>query len=185
MIDSISITIDNKKIEVSKGTTLLELSKMVQEHYDLPIILAKVDDQYKELSFVLLNDARVEFLTLKDRQGNRAYLSGLVYMLVYTARKVLRNNELSVQHSIDKGLYVSTKKKITPEQIALLKEEMKNIVKLNLPIEKLNVNRIDAIDYFEKVNDYSKKELLKYNTNSFITLYIISFSVLCLLKPDV
>lgn len=171
MIDSISITIDNKKIEVSKGTTLLELSKMVQEHYDLPIILAKVDDQYKELSFVLLNDARVEFLTLKDRQGNRAYLSGLVYMLVYTARKVLRNNELTVQHSIDKGLYVSTKKKVTPEQIALLKEEMKNIVKLNLPIEKLNVNRIDAIDYFEKVNDYSKKELLKYNTNSFITLY--------------
>lgn len=171
MIDSISITIDNKKIEVSKGTTLLELSRMVQEHYDLPIILAKVDDQYKELSFVLLNDARVEFLTLKDRQGNRAYLSGLVYMLVYTARKVLRNNELTVQHSIDKGLYVSTKKKITPEQIALLKEEMKNIVKLNLPIEKLNVNRIDAIDYFEKVNDYSKKELLKYNTNSFITLY--------------
>lgn len=171
MIDSISITIDNKKIEVSKGTTLLELSKMVQEHYDLPIILAKVDDQYKELSFVLLNDARVEFLTLKDRHGNRAYLSGLVYMLVYAARKVLRNNELTVQHSIDKGLYVSTKKKITPEQIVLLKEEMKNIVKLNLPIEKLNVNRIDAIDYFEKVSDYSKKELLKYNTNSFITLY--------------
>lgn len=171
MIDSISITIDNKKIEVSKGTTLLELSKMVQEHYDLPIILAKVDDQYKELSFVLLNDARVEFLTLKDRQGNRAYLSGLVYMLVYAARKVLKNNELTVQHSIDKGLYISAKKKITPEQIALLKEEMKNIVKLNLPIEKLNVNRIDAIDYFEKVNDYSKKELLKYNTNSFITLY--------------
>lgn len=171
MIDSISITIDNKKIEVSKGTTLLELSKMVQEYYDLPIILAKVDDQYKELSFVLLNDAKVDFLTLKDRQGNRAYVSGLVYMLVYAARRILRNNELTVQHSIDKGLYVSTKKKITQEQVALLKEEMKNIVKLNLPIEKLNVNRIDAIDYFEKINDFSKKELLKYNTNSFITLY--------------
>ena len=41
----------------------------------------------------------------------------------------------------------------------------------NMPIEKMNVNRMDAIDYFESVKDESKVNLLKYNTNTFITLY--------------
>lgn len=171
MIENIIVTINNKDLEVSKGTTLRELAKTFQEYYELPIILAKVDGQYRELSFVLLKKCKIEFLTISDRQANRAYLNGLVYMMIYATKKVLKNNELVVQHAIDKGLYISAKKKITVEQVKALKEEMKEVVKLNLPIEKLNVNRIDAIDYFDKVKDESKKELLKYNTNTFITLY--------------
>ena len=171
MIENINVTIDNKNIEVSKGTTLLEISKLFQSEYKLPIILAKVDGQYRELSFVLLRNCTVELLTLRDRQANRAYVNGLIYLLIYAYKKVLKGNELIVQHSIDKGIYINSRKKITEQQVESLKEEMKNIIKLNLPIEKLNVNRIDAIDYFDKVKDNSKKELLKYNTNSFITLY--------------
>ena len=171
MIENINVTIDNKNIEVSKGTTLLEISKLFQSEYKLPIILAKVDGQYRELSFVLLRNCTVELLTLRDRQANRAYVNGLIYLLIYASKKVLKGNELIVQHSIDKGIYINSRKKITEQQVENLKEEMKNIIKLNLPIEKLNVNRIDAIDYFDKVKDNSKKELLKYNTNSFITLY--------------
>ena len=171
MIENINVTIDNKNIEVSKGTTLLEISKLFQSEYKLPIILAKVDGQYRELSFVLLRNCTVELLTLRDRQANRAYVNGLIYLLIYASKKVLKGNELIVQHSIDKGIYINSRKKITEQQVESLKEEMKNIIKLNLPIEKLNVNRIDAIDYFDKVKDNSKKELLKYNTNSFITLY--------------
>jgi len=48
---------------------------------------------------------------------------------------------------------------------------MKEIIKINLPIEKINANRIDAIKYFEDIKDDSKVDLLKYNTNTFITLY--------------
>lgn len=171
MIENIIVTINKKEIQVPKGTTLKEISKTYQGNYSSPIILGKVNGQYRELSFVLIKDCEVEFLTTLDKQANRAYVSGLVYVMIFAAKKVLKNNELVVQHSIDKGLYISCKKKITSEQVKELKEKMKEIIEMNLPIEKLNVNRIDAIDYFEKTGDLSKKDLLKYNTNTFITLY--------------
>lgn len=171
MIENIKITIDNKTIEVSKGTSLYEISKLFQQDYSLPIILAKVNNQYKELSSIINKDSKIEFLTTADKEANRAYVNGLLYLVTYAGKKILKNNTLICQHSIDKGIYVRCSKKITREDVIELKKEMKNLVKLNMPIEKMNVNRMDAIDYFESVKDESKVNLLKYNTNTFITLY--------------
>ncbi len=171
MIEDINVVVNNKKINVSKGTTLYELSKQFENEYSLPIILAKVNNQYKELSSTFSKDSNIEFLTIKDKEANRTYVSGLLYILAYAAKKVLRGNKLIFNHSLDKGIYISSKNKISKEQVSMLKDEMNNIVNLGLPIEKMNVNRIDAIEYFETVGDISKVNLLKYNTNTFITLY--------------
>lgn len=171
MIEDINVVVNDKKINVSKGTTLYELSKQFEKEYSLPIILAKVNNQYKELSSTFSKDSNIEFLTIKDKEANRTYVSGLLYILAYAAKKVLRGNKLIFNHSLDKGIYISSKNKISKEQVSMLKDEMNNIVNLGLPIEKMNVNRIDAIEYFETVGDISKVNLLKYNTNTFITLY--------------
>lgn len=171
MIENVTVTINNKKINVSKGTSLYEIAQQFQEEYDLPIILAKVNNQYKELSSPINKDASIELLTIKDKEANRSYVNGLLYLLAYAAKKVLRGNKLVFKHSLDKGIYISSSHKITKDQVNLLKNEMLEVAKLNLPIEKMNVNRIDAIEYFESVGDKSKVNLLKYNTNTFITLY--------------
>lgn len=171
MIENVTVTINNKKINVSKGTSLYEIAQQFQEEYDLPIILAKVNNQYKELSSPINKDASIELLTIKDKEANRSYVNGLLYLLAYAAKKVLRGNKLVFKHSLDKGIYISSSHKISKDQVNLLKNEMLEVAKLNLPIEKMNVNRIDAIEYFESVGDKSKVNLLKYNTNTFITLY--------------
>ena len=76
MIENIKITIDNKTIEVSKGTSLYEISKLFQQDYSLPIILAKVNNQYKELSSIINKDSKIEFLTIDDKEANRSYVNG-------------------------------------------------------------------------------------------------------------
>ena len=172
MIDEkVIIGVLGKKMEVVRGTSLKELSKSYQSDFDLPIILAKVDGVYKELNSTIKRACDVEFVTLEDKEANRAYLNGLIYLVMYAAKKCLKNNRVIVQHSIDKGLFIQTRRKITSEEVDLLKSTMKEIIKLDLPIEKLNVNRKEAIEYFKSIGDDKKVELLKYNTNSFITLY--------------
>ena len=89
MIENVTVTINNKKINVSKGTSLYEIAQQFQEEYDLPIILAKVNNQYKELSSPINKDASIELLTIKDKEANRSYVNGLLYLLAYAAKKVL------------------------------------------------------------------------------------------------
>ena len=64
MIENVTVTINNKKINVSKGTSLYEIAQQFQEEYDLPIILAKVNNQYKELSSLSNKDDSIELLTI-------------------------------------------------------------------------------------------------------------------------
>ena len=87
MIENVTVTINNKKINVSKGTSLYEIAQQFQEEYDLPIILAKVNNQYKELSSPINKDASIELLTIKDKEANRSYVNGLLYLLAYAAKK--------------------------------------------------------------------------------------------------
>lgn len=171
MNELLNIKINGKKIKIIKGTTLKELSSNFLEQCKVPIILAKVNGRYRELSQQINKDCEIEFVSIDDKEGNRAYVNGLLYLITYAGKKVFKNCNFYVQHSIDKGIYIKTSKSITLDDINSLKKQMKEIIKINLPIEKINANRIDAIKYFEDIKDESKVELLKYNTNTFITLY--------------
>lgn len=170
MIENIKVTVMGEEKEVSKNTTYLELSRMYQSSFKNPIIIAKQNNQYKELSEKIDEDGNIEFCDYKDREANRIYLNGLVYLTIY-AFKDLYGGKIRVKHSLDKGLYVETDIKIDEEKISFLKKRMHELVAMNLPIDKINVDRLDAIKYFKSINDESKVGLMKYNTNTYVTLY--------------
>ena len=48
---------------------------------------------------------------------------------------------------------------------------MKEIIKKDMPITKLTVDRIEAINYFKEIGDEVKASTMKYNTNNYVTLY--------------
>ena len=170
MIENIKVTVMGEEKEVSKNTTYLELSRMYQSSFKNPIIIAKQNNQYKELSEKIDEDGNIEFCDYKDREANRIYLNGLVYLTIY-AFKDLYGGKIRVKHSLDKGLYVETDIKIDEEKISFLKKRMHELVAMNLPIDMINVDRLDAIKYFKSINDESKVGLMKYNTNTYVTLY--------------
>lgn len=172
MIEPIEITIDNKKYKYSKDITLQEIYMEHQGDFRYPIILAKVNNRLKELSTRIKEDSEVEFLDLTSRDGNRAHLNGLIFVMQYAVKKLYgKGADIIVQHSLDKGLYIQTSFKLTEEKLSLIKATMKDIIKKDLPITKVTIDRIEAIKYFEEIGDTTKAGVLKYNTNSYITLY--------------
>ena len=170
MIENIKIKVMGEEREVSKNTTFFELSKMYQNKFSFPIIVAKQDNNYKELSLKITNSGDITFYDFNDREGNRIYLNGLVYLTIY-AFNDLFGGKIRVKYSIDKGLYIETDIKIDENKIEHLKKHMHVLIDMDLPIDRINVDRLDAIKYFESVGDDSKVGLMKYNTNTYVTLY--------------
>ena len=170
-MDNVKVNINDEIIEVPRGTTLEELSKNYQKNFKYTIILAKVNGIYKELIETINKDCTIEFFDLTDRGTNRVFLNGLIYLTIYAAKNVLGNNKLTVNHSLDKGLYIATSKKITEEDITKLSEEMKKIVSQDLEITKVAVTRLDAINYFNSVGNPVKADLMKYVSSTHVNLY--------------
>lgn len=172
MNDNIILTINNKTYEYPKDIRLEEVSKDFMESYKYPIILARVGNALKEMGTALQKDATIEFLDLTSREGNRAHISGLTYLIIYAVKTLFGPNaNIYVQHSLDKGLYIETNFDLNEEVLDQIKMEMQKLVDNDLDITRLTIDRIEAIKYFESVKDYAKAGVLKYNTNTYITLY--------------
>lgn len=168
---NIQIKVLNKTLEVIQGTTLLEISKLVEEHFKYPIILAKIDNEYLELNYKVMENCTIEFLDLTDSFANRVYVNGLIFLVIYSTKEKYPELKLRVLHSIDKGLYIETNQKITSDIVDHIKEKMEEVVARGMEISKINVTRMDAIDYFKSRDDLSKVGIMKYNTNTYVTLY--------------
>ena len=172
MIEQIEITINNKTYKYSRGVTLQEIYMEHQEQHQYPIILAKVNNRIKELSYHIKENSRVEFLDLTSPEGNRVHISGLKFIMIYAVKKIFgKTADVYVKHSIDKSLYCQTTFKLTDEKLQLIKEEMKKIVKKDMPITKLTIDRLEAIKYFTEIGDNTKAGVMKYNTDNYIHLY--------------
>lgn len=171
-MDSVKVCVNGNTIEVTDGTSLEELSKLYQDNFKYDIILAKVDGIYEELNETIHKDCTVEFLDLTDKGANQVYLNGLIYLVIYATKRLFgRQIEIKVNHSIDKGLYIETSRRITEESIEKLELEMKKIVHDDLPITKATVTRFDAMDYFENTGDLVKKEIMTYISSTHVNLY--------------
>lgn len=171
-MDSVKVTVNGNTLEVTKGTTLEELSKLYQNDFKYEIILAKVNGIYEELTKVITRDCVVEFFDLTEKGANQVFLNGLIYLVIYATKKLFGNQiEIKVNHSLDKGLYIETSRRITEESIQKLEMEMRKIVQDDLPITKVTVTRFDAMNYFEKIGDQTKKDIMTYIPSTHVTLY--------------
>lgn len=156
----------------ARGTTFEDIIKEYRDKFEFPIVVAKEKGIYKELSELVEGGSEIEFFDLMSGEGNRVYLNGLIYLLIYSIRELYgKKTKVYVRYSIDKGLYITLDKKLTKDMIKEIKNKMLEVSEQDIKITPRNVSRLEAIDYFEKNGDTDKSSMLKYNTNSYITLY--------------
>lgn len=171
MSNEVIITCDNIKKSYPKNTTYYEISKDFCKGQK-PIVV-KANNDIRELSDKVVYSQKLEFLDCMSSIGNSIYENGLNYVLEYAFKRVCGNEaKIKCEHSADKGLYFSVSG-INIDQTILndIKNEMKQIIELDIPFVKCNVLRKEAINYFIKNNREDLVRVLNYISNSYINLY--------------
>ena len=173
LVENIKVNVDGMEIEVSQGTTLLEISKMFKNKGKKPVV-ASVNDVICELNMVPQENDDIKFLDVTNNVANRIYVDGLTFLLNYAFNEIYHDMSIiTVKHSVDKAVCIETNRKINKEQLKEVEKKMHVLVEANLPITKVTVLKNEAIDYFKKNNDLSKVHLLEYMTSTYVHLYKI------------
>ena len=167
---SITVKCNNQKMTYPKGVSLLEVSKDFQSEFKSKILIGKVNGILSELSVNLFNNVEVEFYDKLSPTGNKVYESGLLFVLSLAFKEVL-NSDIIVRYSLDTGIYIKSPVLISSDDLDVVKTKMNEMIKADLPIDKLLINRKEAIKYYDRVGEEDKKDILKYNTNTNINLY--------------
>lgn len=171
------ITVLGEKIELTKSTSLLELSKKFQSYFSNEIILAKVNNRLNDLSEIIYpeNDCRIEFLDISNPNGYRTYQRSVVFLLIYAIKLLCgEKTRVIIEHSINKNYYCEIDSvPITPNLLRQIEKKMYEVIDQNIPIQKLSVPIDSALTIMKRFCDNDSR--FKYNRNSNLNLYKLNW----------
>jgi Uridine kinase len=174
MIKTVKLNYKNKKTkEVEDEMKLIDIVSDFKKFYNYDILAAKLDNDIVELSEQVSKDSDLDFFDRSSKIGNDIYARSVQFMLVLAVKRVLgENSEVTIEHSIDKGIYCEiVKGELDKPILKKIENEMKNIVEEDLIFTKLSVARIDAMNFYKRKNQVDKMKVLKYISNTYVNLY--------------
>ena len=162
----IKITLKDGSVkEVESGISLIELAKSISEGLARVATCGKVNGKVVDLRFKLEEDSEVELLTFdsEDIEGKKAYWHTTSHIMAQAIKRLFGDVKLSIGPSIDNGFYYDfdTEHRFSEEDYPKIEEEMKKIIKEDLPIEKFVLPRNEAIEKVKTAGEIYKQELIE------------------------
>lgn len=162
-----------REIFVEKGTILAQIVKENYVEKEIPIVLAKINGKYHELTRELDEGGSFEPIDISVNIGMRAYVRTLQFVLIKAVLDLFPGAQITIEHSISKGLFGEIHKEtpLCPEDIESIKSEMKRIIDKDFPIKKISVSKEKAVNIFTKYNMEDKLRLLRHVSSDNLKLY--------------
>ena len=148
--------------EFQNGMSLLDMAKSISEGLARACLAAMVDGSVKELNFVPEQDCAVQFLTFDDEEGRLAYRHTASHVLAQAIKRLYPDAKLAIGPAIENGFYYDFEftAPISAEDFEKIEAEMKKIIKEDLPLERFELPREEAIQFMEDRGEPYKVELI-------------------------
>ncbi len=147
--------------EFQSGITAYEVAKEISMGLAKAACAVRIDGENADLRTVLTKDCNLEILTFEDDYGKWTFRHTASHILAQAVKRLFPETKLAIGPAVDDGFYYDfdAKESFTPDDLAKIESEMKNIVKENLPLERFSMSRDEAIEYFKSKDEPYKVEL--------------------------
>ncbi len=161
-------------IELEKAMAIRKIIKGTDIDRDKVLSYKINHREYVNEDYTLEADTLVDCITILHPEGNRIYQDSAIFIMGKAIYNILGNEHaLVVEHSIGDGVYceVFNTERFTEQDCARLKQEMLQIVKSDLPIDRIEVKTDEAIDIFNSMGRKEVVKNLKYNYQESVFIY--------------
>ncbi|MDT2764214.1 threonine--tRNA ligase [Enterococcus asini] len=159
---SIQITFpDGAQKEFAAGITTKEIASSISNSLVKKALAGKFNGELIDLTRPIESDGAIEIITPADEDALQLLRHSAAHLMAQAAKRLFPNIHFGVGPAIDTGFYYDTdngEHPISAEDLPAIEAEMRQIVKENLPIERLVLTREEALELF--ADDPYKVELI-------------------------
>ena len=154
---------DGSIIEVEEGKSILDVAKQISQGLARMAMVGKVDGEVKDLRFELNKDCKLEILTFDSIEGKKAYWHTTSHIMAQAVMRLFPDTKFAIGPAIDEGFYYDFDSSATfnDEDKEKIEAEMKKIIKEDLPIERFELPRSEAIKLMKDAGEDYKVELIE------------------------
>lgn len=154
---------DGSVKEYNDGITAFDIAESISPRLRKATYAAEIDGNRSDAFTQLHGDHTVKLLTFADEGGRWTYRHTASHMLAQAVKRLFPNAKLAIGPAIDNGFYYDfdVDKAFTPEDLKIIEKEIEKITQENLPLERFELPREEAIRFMEERSEPYKVELIK------------------------
>ena len=154
---------DGAQREFADGMTGLEIAAAISPRLARATLSCAIDGVHSDAFRPIEGDHAVRFYTFADAEGRWAYRHTGSHVLAQAVKRLHPEIKLAIGPAIENGFYYDfdAPEPFTPDDLAAIEKEMEKISRENLPLERFELPRAEAIAYMEQLGEPYKVELIR------------------------
>jgi len=152
------------------GRSILELAGEDENYF-----VALVDGIPKDLTYRLTgNEKEVVLLDFNSEIGRETYWHTTSHIMAQAVKELFPQFKVTIGPAIENGFYYdfdTNGYNFTEEDLRNIEDKMREIIKRSLPIERIELPKGEAIEYFKKIGEDYKIEILNEIPDEIVSIY--------------
>ena len=157
-----------------QSLTVADLASSIGSGLAKAAIAGEVDGQLVDTSFMIENDSDVAIITNKDEKALEVIRHSTAHLLAQATQQIYPKAQVTIGPVIDNGFYYdfAYKDGFSEQDLAKIEKKMNAIVKQNLPIQRMEMSRDEAVEFFKSIGEHYKAEIIEsIPTDETLSLY--------------
>ncbi|MFR8743814.1 MAG: threonine--tRNA ligase [Peptoniphilus sp.] len=174
---------DGSQKEYEKGVKVSQITGDISEGLLRQSLGAVVNGEILGLDDKVYEDADFKVVKFEDKEGKQIFWHTASHIMAYAIQELYPDTKFAIGPSTETGFYydLDLEHRFVEEDFKAIEDKMKEIAKKDLPVEKIEISREEALKYFkEKGQDYKVELINDLPADEKITMYKIGdFLDLC------
>lgn len=153
---------DGSKREFNSPVTVGDVAASIGAGLARAALAGKVNGKLVDLSHPITENSTVSIVTDKDPEGLEIIRHSTSHLLAQAVKDLYPQAQITIGPVIENGFYYdfSLPKHLTNEDLPLIEKKMDEIVKRDLPIVREEMDRDEAVKYFNSIGEHYKAEII-------------------------
>lgn len=164
---------DQSVREYPEGTTSLQVAQSIGERLAKEVIAAKANENLVDLRQPLAGEVNLRLIKPGDPEGLQIIRHSASHVMAQAVRHLYPGVKLAIGPAIDSGFYYDfdLPEPLKPEDLVKIEAEMAKIISADLPFERFELSKAEALEFFKKDGEKYKYELVENLVDGTISFY--------------
>lgn len=154
---------DGSKREFDNPVTVKEVAADIGSGLAKATLAGKVDEKLVDASYTIDKDASLAIITDKSEEALEIIRHSTAHLMAQAVQRLFPGAQVTIGPVIEDGFYYdfAYERPFTSDDLKKIEKEMNKIVSQNFPLERSEMTREDAIEFFLGMGEKYKAELVE------------------------
>ena len=164
---------DGAQKSFPRGTSVLEVARSLGPRLARDAVAARVNGHMADLSAPLTEDCALTILTAAQPEALEVLRHSAAHLLAQAVQEVFPDVRVGMGPVIEDGFYYDFEKEkpFTPEDLETIEAKMREIVHRDLPIQRREIPRDEAVRHFQDRGEHLKVEIIREKGGDPVSCY--------------